>query len=249
MEKKIYNYALDADKETLGQFKECYSHDFVTAAALMPDAHKGYTAPIGSVLITKNFVVPAWVGFDIGCGLIAVKIKGKNILEKIKKNIDKIYNEVNKKIPMGLGRYNSEKNISEKTKKEFKKILARFESKPYDKNILQYLKSSALKNLGTLGSGNHFIELCSIYKEKEVWIVIHSGSRGIGHEVAKKYMIKASQSKKDFEKTFPLDVKSEIGKQYLNILDFGLDYALLNRLEMSYKVVEVIENVLDDACT
>ena len=52
---KIYNYAIDEDKETLQQFKNCYSQDFVVAAALMPDAHKGYVAPIGSVLITKNY--------------------------------------------------------------------------------------------------------------------------------------------------------------------------------------------------
>ena len=78
MKKLIYNHSIDADKESLEQFKECYSQDFVTAAALMPDAHKGYAAPIGAVLITKDYVVPAWVGFDIGCGLIAVRVKGKD---------------------------------------------------------------------------------------------------------------------------------------------------------------------------
>ena len=66
--KKIHNQGLDVDAKTLEQFKNCYSEDFVTEAALMPDAHLGYAAPIGAVLKTKNFVVPAWVGFDIGCG-------------------------------------------------------------------------------------------------------------------------------------------------------------------------------------
>ena len=82
MKKKIYNYSIDFDKEALQQFKECYSQKFVTAAALMPDAHKGYAAPIGAVLATKGYVVPAWVGFDIGCGLIAVKIKGKDSIKE-----------------------------------------------------------------------------------------------------------------------------------------------------------------------
>lgn len=77
-------------------------------------------------------------------------------------------------------------------------------------------------------------------------MIIHSGSRGIGHEVAKKYMIKASSSKTNFEQTFPLDVKSQLGKEYLNILDFGLKYALLNRLEMSYKIIEIIDAVLKE---
>ncbi len=247
MEKKIFDYSIDADSETLKQFVECYTHDFVVAAALMPDAHVGYAAPIGSVLITKGYIVPAWVGFDIGCGLIAIRIKNKNILEKIKKNIDKIYNQVNRNVPMGVGEYNKASNISEKTKKQFQELLKKFQSKPHDKNILQFLKSTALKHLGTLGGGNHFIELGYDGKNKnEVWLIIHSGSRGIGHKVAKKYMISASGSKTQYEKTFPLDVKSKLGKEYLNILDFALEYALLNRMEIAYKVIQAIEKILNE---
>ena len=241
---EVYNYAIDKDKETLRQFKNCHSEKFVISAALMPDAHKGYVAPIGAVLITKGYVVPAWVGFDIGCGLIAIRIKGKNIFEKINQNIEKIYNQINRDIPMGVGVYNKEKNLTSKTKKEFKKLIEKFEKGEHDKNILQFLKSTALKQLGTLGGGNHFIEL-SAYK-KEIWLVIHSGSRGIGHKVGKKYMIKASSDKKNFEQTFPLDVKSTLGKEYLNILDFGLEYALLNRLEISYKFIEALEKILKE---
>ena len=77
-------------------------------------------------------------------------------------------------------------------------------------------------------------------------MVIHSGSSGIGHRVATRYMIKAANDKKDYEKTFPLDVKSQLGKEYLNILDFGLEFALLNRLEMSYKVTEALEESLGE---
>ena len=243
MKKKIYNHSIDVDKEALQQFKECYSKDFVTAAALMPDAHKGYAAPIGAVLITKDYVVPAWVGFDIGCGLIAVLVKGKDVLEKAKENLEKIYSKVMRAVPMGVGNINKG-NLTEKTKKEFKKLMNRFENAEHDKEILKYLKDTASKHLGTLGGGNHFIELGE-YK-KELWMIIHSGSRGIGHRVATRYMIKAANDKKDYEKTFPLDVKSQLGKEYLNILDFGLEFALLNRLEMSYKVTEALEEALGE---
>ena len=244
MKKRIYDYSIDVDKEALQQFKECSSQKFVTAAALMPDAHKGYAAPIGAVLITKDYVVPAWVGFDIGCGVIAVRIKGKDVLEKAKKNIETIYSKVMRVIPMGVGNTNKEKNLTAKTKKEFKKLINNFKNKEHDKNIFQYLKDVAPRHLGTLGGGNHFIELS--YYKKELWLVIHSGSRGIGHRIAKKYMIKASQDENDYEKTFPLDVKSKLGKEYLNILDFGLGFALLNRLEMSYKVISVLEEVFKE---
>ena len=244
MKKRIYDYSIDVDKEALQQFKECSSQKFVTAAALMPDAHKGYAAPIGAVLITKDYVVPAWVGFDIGCGVIAVRIKGKDVLEKAKKNIETIYSKVMRVIPMGVGNTNKEKNLTAKTKKEFKKLINNFKNKEHNKNIFQYLRDVAPRHLGTLGGGNHFIELS--YYKKELWLVIHSGSRGIGHRIAKKYMIKASQDENDYEKTFPLDVKSKLGKEYLNILDFGLGFALLNRLEMSYKVTEALEDALGE---
>ncbi len=195
---------------------------------------------------TKGFVVPAWVGFDIGCGLIALKIKGKNLIGKVRENQDLIYSQVIKKIPMGVGKYNHPKDITDKTKKDFEDILKKFEKGIHNKNILNYLKTASIKHLGTLGSGNHFIELSyDAEKEKELWLVIHSGSRGVGHTVAKKYMISASGSKKknEYEKTFPLDVNSDLGKEYLNVLEFGLEYALLNRLEMAYQFVKILENV------
>ena len=221
MKKKIYDYSLDTDEDTLRQFRECYSQKFVTSAALMPDAHKGYVAPIGAVLITKGYIVPSWVGFDIGCGMIAMQIKGKDILSKISKNIDKIYAQVGRKIPLGVGNINREGNITKKTKEEFGKLLSKFKEGVHDKNVFNFIRDVAIRHLGTLGGGNHFIEL-GFYK-KEVWLIIHSGSRGIGHKIAKRYMIDASNSKTDYERTFPLDVKSQLGKEYINILNFGLD--------------------------
>ena len=132
MAKKIYNHGLNVDKETLKQFKNCYSKDFVVAAALMPDAHLGYAAPIGAVLKTKGFVVPAWVGFDIGCGMIAIKISGKELVEEVREKKNIIYRSVRKKVPMGVGDYNKPKNISKKTKKEFGELIKKFEKGNYD---------------------------------------------------------------------------------------------------------------------
>lgn len=242
--KKIYDYSINESAETKKQFENCYSEKFVSAAALMPDAHPGYVAPIGSVLITKNVVVPAWVGFDIGCGVIALRLKGKNILNKIKKNTEGIYSEVNKKVPMGVGETNKKESITERTKKEFSKLIENFQKKEYDKEMLNFLKNAALNHIGTLGGGNHFIEIGAC--KNEAWLIIHSGSRGIGHRVAKRYMIKASSSEKNYEKTSPLNTDSRIGKEYLNILEFGLSYALLNRLEMSYRVIEAVESIIKE---
>lgn len=244
MDKYITNFAINPDENTLKQFEECCSQDFVVKASLMPDAHSGYVAPIGSVLVTKDFVVPAWVGYDIGCGMIACKFDS-SLLNKIKKNANEIFSLVQKKVPMGMGELNHIQNVSSQTKDEFKKLLIKFKEGEYDSEIFKFLKNKALSHLGTLGDGNHFIEIGET-ENKELWLVIHSGSRGIGHKVATHYMKEVSGEDKKFEDTFPIKSDSQLGKEYLNILDFGLEFALLNRLEMAYKVREVLREVIGD---
>jgi tRNA-splicing ligase RtcB (3'-phosphate/5'-hydroxy nucleic acid ligase) len=249
--KEIYNHALDSDEKTLEQFKNCYTESFVVKAALMPDAHMGYVAPIGAVLITKDYVVPSWVGYDIGCGMTAVKLKSKNLLEDIKKNTKKIYAQVNRDIPMGLGQINKPNSISVEGSKQFDSLIEKFKKGAHSKSILQFLESGkAERHIGSLGHGNHFIEL-AVSKDKliksidEAWIVIHSGSRGIGHKVATEYMKKSSGKTKDFEETHPLKIDSQLGKEYLNVLEFGLEFALLNRMEMIRKIIKSLEHSLE----
>ena len=245
MKKKVYNHALDADKEALSQFKDCYENDFVVKAALMPDAHVGYVAPIGSVLVTKDYIVPAWVGYDIGCGMTVVKISDKKIVEKIKINAKKIHEEVKKIVPMGLGKISELKGISEETKKKFDSLISKLKLKKYNKNIMNFLESGkAERHLGSLGQGNHFIELDE--EGGYAWIVVHSGSRGVGHHVAEVYMKKSANRKERFEETFPLHVDSDLGKEYISVLDFALEFALLNRLEIIKEVIVGIEKVLQE---
>lgn len=247
MRKKVTNFALDPDKETLKQFKHCYSQKYVVKASLMPDAHQGYVAPIGAVLATRDIVVPSWVGYDIGCGMTAARLP-KKILPELRKRAQKIYSQVKKRVPMGLGMiHKTDRNITNKTKKEFSNLLKEFEKKSHDKRVLQFLKSGkALRNLGSLGRGNHFLSLNEDEKGFP-WIVVHSGSRAVGHWTAKFYMKKASNTGKQeegHEETYPLEKNSEIGKEYLNLLDFGLEFAKLNRMEIIYQTVSALEKVL-----
>jgi tRNA-splicing ligase RtcB (3'-phosphate/5'-hydroxy nucleic acid ligase) len=243
-EKKITNFAIDADTETMRQFKNCYSEPYVEKASLMPDAHVGYVAPIGAVLATRGFLVPAWVGYDIGCGLTAAKLP-KNILKELKENAEAIYAQVKRDVPMGLGEiHKSERKISPETKKEYNKILSKFKKGSHNKQVLQFLESGkAVRALGTLGSGNHFVEL-DFDSKGFPWIVVHSGSRGVGHWAAKFYMKKSSGKAVGFEATHPLSVASSEGKEYQNLLEFGLEFAKLNRIEIVKQVVSAIERVL-----
>jgi len=245
--KKIYVKSIDA--KSLEQFENCLNNDFVLDGALMPDAHAGYVAPIGSVFLCKDFVVPAWVGYDIGCGVTAIYIKSKTSNEKlnnlIKENKESLYLEVQKRVPMGLGKLNSTNNIHRSTKESFRKILDKLKQSPHDEEIFDWVRRKSESNLGTLGEGNHFIEIGEDI-EGEIWVVIHSGSRNIGHKVAEKYMIKSAGKTEKFEETHPLNVESKLGKEYLAILEFGLEFALLNRIEIALSVVECIEFVLND---
>jgi tRNA-splicing ligase RtcB len=242
--KQITNFALDPDEKTLEQFRSCYSEPYVIKASLMPDAHVGYVAPIGAVLATKNYLVPAWVGYDIGCGMTAAKLS-KSIMKSLKEKAELIYENVKRKIPMGLGNiHSSESTITEETKKQYMVILSDFKKGIYDKKVLQFLESGkALRSLGTLGHGNHFISL-NLDSSGTPWIVVHSGSRTVGHWIATLYMKKSSGKETGFEETHPLLSSSQKGKEYLNLLNFCLEFAKLNRLEMVRQIVIAVENVL-----
>jgi tRNA-splicing ligase RtcB (3'-phosphate/5'-hydroxy nucleic acid ligase) len=152
-------FAQNLDEKVIKQFQDCLQQNFCIKGALMPDAHYGYVAPIGSVLITKGVIVPSWVGYDIGCGVIAIKIKGKNLLPKVKKYSKDIFDEISKKIPMGLGKMRAEHTLYKETKEKLEEILKKLKKTNPNKEIFNYLKRKAKSNLGTLGHGNHFIEL------------------------------------------------------------------------------------------
>lgn len=243
MKKTITLHALDLDEQTKKQFDACCEEDYVLKASLMPDAHHGYVAPIGSVFHVKDYLIPSWVGYDIGCGMIACKFNADFLVQKVLKNKEVIFKKIKEKIPMGTGKVNHEQSISKETKKKFKSLLEEFKEGPHKEEVLDFLRKKALSHLGSLGSGNHFIELGE--SSGELWLVIHSGSRGVGHKVATHYMKESSGKTKDFEATHPLKADSELGREYLNILNFGLDFALLNRLEMAYSLREVLREVLE----
>jgi len=171
-------YAELIDDESQKQFEDVLNAPFVKRGALMPDAHSGYTMPIGAVCATKDVVVPQFVGFDIGCGMCAYKTDFSK--EDVEANATQIYEAIREVIPLGFSRH--------KNHQPFKCDL---ELTSFAKSVLN---STGLKQLGTLGGGNHFIEV-GYGKDGRAWIVIHSGSRGFGHKIATHYMIEAYKQK------------------------------------------------------
>jgi tRNA-splicing ligase RtcB len=177
---KIYAELLDSKAEQ--QFLDVLHEPYVTYGALMPDAHAGYSMPIGGVCSTKDMVVPQFVGFDIGCGMCAYKTDYTK--EEIEKHAEVIYEHIVETIPLGF-----------KTHKNHQPLKLDLPKTDFAEHVLQ---TSGLKQLGTLGGGNHFIEV-GYGNDEKAWIVIHSGSRGFGHKIASHYMLQAYLQKNPSE--------------------------------------------------
>lgn len=221
---KIFAEVLE--QEALNQFETAMQHEAVVSGALMPDSHTGYTLPIGAVVACKDTVFPAFVGYDIGCGMCALQTGFA--LSEIQENAKEIFDRIYQDIPVGFS--HNEKDSEWSSIPDMTEI----ERKIFSKN--------GLKQLGTLGGGNHFIEI-GYDKSDYVWIIVHSGSRGIGHATATHYMKLAAGDGKAREGCFGLDVNSQEGQDYIKDLNFCLEFALENRKRMIKKVVKAIEHV------
>lgn len=241
--KKQNIYAENLEQGALDQFNHCMEQDFVIEGALMPDAHQGYVAPIGAVLRTKDAVVPAWVGYDIGCGMIAIHLLSDSDFQfMVKERAKELFNQVNRDIPMGVGGHNKDNNrISNYALGKIGIALCKLQTLVPDDELLKEVNNRTLRNLGTLGSGNHFIEILEY--ENETWLVIHSGSRGVGHFIGTTFMKFASGKEKGFEETHVI-ADTEIKDKYMAYQDYCLEFALLNRMDIAVRVANAIKSVI-----
>jgi len=201
------------------QIYEALNLDFLITLAIMPDCHTGYSLPIGGVALLDSVISPGYVGYDIGCGMcyIVLNILAKDFFKREKQKI-KLFEDIYKVIPVGFN--SREKSI------EYK----RFQSASGDKELNDKVLGKLYIQLGTLGGGNHFIEIGE-NQQGLLTIVVHSGSRNIGHSIASYYMKLSQKVDTDLPKGF-LHLNGEHGQQYLEDMNFSLAYALENRKVM-----------------
>ncbi|KMQ52766.1 Protein RtcB [Chitinispirillum alkaliphilum] len=210
----------DIDEGTLRQAKNLANLPFAFKwIALMPDSHQGYGMPIGGVMAAKNVIVPNAVGVDIGCGMCAVRTSLKTV------NCDtlkKIMSRIRETIPLGFKRHKQ------------KQIWKGFDAAP-DIQVIQRELKSAHFQLGTLGGGNHFIEIQK-GSDGYIWIMIHSGSRNFGLQIAREYgqrAVKACEKLKLPDKDLSFfQMGSKNATEYLCAMNFALDFARENRFRM-----------------
>ncbi|WP_430600309.1 RtcB family protein [Brevibacterium sp. K72] len=246
---KLYNWASILEDDTRAQALATSEMPFVHPhLALMPDAHLGKGATVGSVIPTDGAIIPAAVGVDIGCGMIAVRTQWteNDFYDRIPKLSD-VREDIEQRVPLSAGRYN--KGLTATAKKRVNELGEMWDATcPLDPEV--YAGNWDLQ-LGTLGSGNHFIEV-TVDEEDRVWAFLHSGSRGIGNKIAQNHIKVADAQMKKWWVTLPdrdlaylVEGTSEFD-HYIAELNWAQHFALLNREEMMDRVIEILASYMGE---
>jgi tRNA-splicing ligase RtcB (3'-phosphate/5'-hydroxy nucleic acid ligase) len=223
------------DEATLAQIQRCASDEEVAGAALMADAHKGYSMPIGGVVAYRDAVSPSGVGYDIACGIKGVRTDLR--ADEIRPRIKTIMDDIAREVVFGIGR-SSGKAMDHPL----------FDDPTWrDLRPLGKLKQMAQQQLGTVGSGNHFVDLLAD-ENGWVWVVCHFGSRGLGHKTASGFLNLAAG--RAFDDKAPgehmdqpatvLSLHTDLGQSYVQAMELAGKYAYAGRDFVIDQVVSLL---------
>ncbi len=231
-------WATDLELEAEQQVKNLATLPFIYKhVAVMADAHAGKGSTVGTVIATKGAIIPAAVGVDIGCGAHAIKLPFKIGQLGESKQLAALRHSIERAVPLGK---NSNKNMTDSTN-AFLKLAVNKSTPSLDSNQL----AKCGLQIGTLGGGNHFIEICSDL-DNNAWIMLHSGSRNIGKVLAEKHIENAKGLMKQYFLDLPdpdlafLSQGTQEFKAYLTDLMFAQTFAMYNREEMMNRVLEQV---------
>lgn len=204
----------DHEPATLTQMRNCMSVGNVVAAALCADGHLGYAQPVGAALLYHRQISPSGVGFDIGCGNMAVKLDVR--FDEISTRVGEILHDIVQVISFGIGRSNNERVEHELFD----------DAEAWHLSGMEAYRQKAKAQLGTVGAGNHYVDL--FHDEAGfVWIGVHFGSRGTGHTVASDYLKKAGGTDGIHVPPAVIDEDSDLGQGYIAAMQLAgrLSYA------------------------
>lgn len=231
----VLSWAVDLDGNALDQAHRTSKLPVVEGhLALMPDAHWGMGATIGSVIPTRGAVIPAAVGVDIGCGMVAARMPFTSDL--LPDDLSELHSFISTVVPAGVGKGHKGGKV---------RIL------PPDAHLVcdQWQRDKAASQMGTLGSGNHFIEVCTDEVER-VWVVLHSGSRGIGNDLAKIHIDAAKKLMRQYfihlddpDLAYLVEGTPEFSA-YIRAMTWAQDYAYMNRQVMLDAVMIQLQGVM-----
>lgn len=240
---RLYSWGSDTEPNTILQAERTARLPIVYGhVALMPDAHVGIGATVGSVIPTKDAIIPSAVGVDIGCGMIASRLNVTSTM--LPDDLDALLPNIEGAIPAGVGKGHAQSSNN----------AVNWLYKHINVNLTSKQSQTAASQFGTLGSGNHFFEIC-VDNTDRVWIVLHSGSRGIGNQLAQAHISKARKMAKDLELgledpdlAYFVQGTPEF-EAYLYDMLWAQDYAMANRQQMLAAATKVVLGVLPSTAT
>ena len=234
----------DVDERSKEQLANIASLPFVHHhVAAMPDVHLGIGATIGSVIATHQAIIPAAVGVDIGCGMVAARLSltADDVDEKALK---KIFDQINRNVPVGRAQHRDNKVLTDAVRPFEPGLKALTERHP--QLLKAFGKFSKWANqMGTLGGGNHFIELC-LDESDRLWVMLHSGSRGIGNAIAAYFIELARQDMQRWMIQLPdrdlayFPEGTEHFQDYVEAVHWAQEYAMANRQAMLDLVLQAL---------
>lgn len=238
----------DVDERSIEQLSNIAKMPFIHHhVAAMPDVHLGIGATIGSVIATHKAIIPAAVGVDIGCGMLACRfsITG-NELDEV--SLKKVFDQISRDVPVGRGQHQDKRALLDVAKPFEPRLAALLQKHP------QLLKSFGkeskwVNQMGTLGGGNHFIEVC-LDEENRVWMMLHSGSRGLGNAMADYFIKLARQDMERWMINLPdrdlayFPEGSEHFGDYVEAVMLAQEYAAQNRQSMADLVLAAMKRHL-----
>jgi tRNA-splicing ligase RtcB len=236
---KLLSWASEIDAGTVNQAERAARLPIVHGhIALMPDAHLGMGATVGSVIPTDNAIIPAAVGVDIGCGMIASRL---NVgASELPDDLDQLLPQVEQAIPAGVGKGHRQAGSNARLWLDRHRPASELTTKQATTAALQF---------GTLGSGNHFFEVC-LDEIDRVWIVLHSGSRGIGNQLANVHIDRAKRMASEMELALEdpdlayfVQGTGEFDA-YITDMLWAQEYAMANRQQMMTAAAAVMVTAL-----
>lgn len=218
----------EVDQEVVNQMKAVVQNERQPEfAALMADSHIGYSVPVGGVVSYERAINVNGVGFDIACGNKAVRLDVD--VEGVKKNIYREMNEIKKHISFGMGRRNNEKIEHEL-----------FDDPIWNEiPLLSGLKEKARDQLGTVGGGNHYVDIFTD-EVGRIWVGVHFGSRGLGHAIATHFVKEGGGKDGIHAKPVILDEDSDLGQQYIKCMELAGRYAYAGRDWVCNRVSQIL---------
>jgi tRNA-splicing ligase RtcB len=237
----------DIDPLAITQLENVANMPFVHHhVAAMPDVHVGVGATIGSVIATHKAIIPAAVGVDIGCGMVAVKLS--LTANQLPDSFVQLRSGIERRVPVGFAKHREDGVRTAAVAR----LYPRYERMLADTPALAKMqrdRDTWHRQLGTLGGGNHFIEVC-LDESHRVWVMLHSGSRGIGNQIGRHYIAKAREEMLALDVQLPARDLAYFTEgtssfdEYLEAVGWAQDFAAENRLQMLELVLDALRERL-----